>query len=42
VDKLSVVLVILFAALFLGEKLTLVKLAGGSLIAIGAMILALA
>ena len=42
VDKLSVVLVIVFAAIFLGERLTLLKIAGGSLIAIGALILALA
>jgi transporter family protein len=42
IDKLSVVLVILAAALFLGERLTLVKVLGGSLIAVGAVILALA
>ena len=42
VDKLSVVLVILFAAVFLGEKLTMVKAVGGSLIALGAVILAFA
>jgi bacterial/archaeal transporter family protein len=42
VDKLSVVIVILGAALFLGERLTLMKAVGGSLIAIGAVILALA
>jgi len=42
VDKLSVVLVIIFAAIFLRERLTLLKIAGGSLIAIGALILALA
>jgi len=42
VDKLSVVLVIVFAAIFLGERLTLLKIAGGSLIALGALILALA
>ncbi len=41
IDKLSVVLVIFLAALFLGERLTVVKLAGGSLIALGAVILAL-
>jgi transporter family protein len=41
VDKLSVVLVILFAAAVLGERLTFIKIAGGSLIAIGAIILAL-
>ncbi len=42
VDKLSVVLVIFFAAVFLGEKLTLIKIAGGSLIALGAVLLAFA
>jgi bacterial/archaeal transporter family protein len=42
IDKLSVVIVILGAALFLGERLTLMKAIGGSLIAIGAVILALA
>jgi transporter family protein len=42
VDKLSVVLVILFAAAFLGEKLTWVKAVGGVLIAAGAVVLALA
>lgn len=42
VDKLSVVLVILFAAAFLGERLTLVKLLGGALIAAGAIVLAIA
>ncbi|WP_179493251.1 EamA family transporter [Granulicella arctica] len=42
VDKLSVVLVIVFAAIFLGEKLTPMKIAGGSLIALGAVILAFA
>jgi transporter family protein len=42
VDKLSVVLVIVFAAIFLGERLTWIKVAGGSLIALGALILALA
>jgi transporter family protein len=41
IDKLSVVLVILLAALFLGERLTVAKLAGGSLIALGAVMLAL-
>lgn len=41
VDKLSVVFVILFAALFLGEKLTFVRGAGGLLIVAGAIILAL-
>jgi transporter family protein len=42
VDKLSVVLVILFAAAFLGEKLTWAKAVGGVLIAAGAVVLALA
>ena len=42
VDKLSVVLVIVFAALFLGERLTWLKALGGALIAAGAVILALA
>ena len=42
IDKLSVVIVIVGAALFLGERLTLMKALGGSLIAIGAVILALA
>jgi transporter family protein len=42
VDKLSVVLVIIFAALFLGERLTPLKIAGGSLIAAGALLLAFA
>ncbi len=42
VDKLSVVFVILFAALFLGERFTLAKLVGGLLIASGAIVLALA
>jgi len=37
IDKLSVVLVILFAALFLGEKLTWGKGLGGLLIAAGAI-----
>jgi len=41
IDKLSVVLVIVFAALFLGERLTLAKGAGGLLIVAGAVILAL-
>ena len=41
IDKLSVVLVILFAAAFLGERLTLAKAAGGALIAAGAILLAL-
>jgi transporter family protein len=42
VDKLSVVIVIVGAALFLGERLTLMKAVGGGLIAAGAVILALA
>jgi bacterial/archaeal transporter family protein len=42
VDKLSVVFVILGAWLFLGEKLTPIKIGGASLIAIGATILAFA
>jgi len=42
VDKLSVVFVILGAWLFLGEKLTPIKVGGASLIAIGAAILAFA
>jgi bacterial/archaeal transporter family protein len=41
VDKLSVVLVILFAALFLGERLTPAKGLGGLLIMAGAIVLAL-
>jgi transporter family protein len=41
VDKLSVAFVILFAALFLGERLTLVRGAGGLLIMAGAIILAM-
>jgi transporter family protein len=42
IDKLSVVLVILFAAAFLGERLTGLKLLGGGLIAAGAVVLAYA
>ena len=42
VDKLSVVLVILGAWIFLGEQLTLAKCIGGALITAGAVILALA
>ncbi len=42
VDKLSVVLVILGAWLFLGEHLSTVKVIGGSLVTIGAVILAFA
>lgn len=42
VDKLSVVFVIVFAAVFLGERITLIKAVGGLLIAAGALVLALA
>jgi transporter family protein len=42
VDKLSVVLVIVFAWLFLGEQLTLMKVLGGSLITAGAILIAFA
>jgi transporter family protein len=42
VDKLSVVFVILFAAGFLGERITFAKFAGSLLIAAGAVVLALA
>jgi len=42
IDKLSVVLVIFCAWLFLGERLTLMKAAGGGLIAVGAILLAFA
>ena len=42
VDKLSVVIVIICAWLFLGENLTPTKLAGGGLITAGAIVLALA
>jgi transporter family protein len=42
VDKLSVVLVILGAWLFLGEHLTTAKVIGGSLVTLGAVILAFA
>src|SRR6202023_1654106 len=41
VDKLSVVFVIVFASIFLGERITLATVAGGILIAAGAVILAL-
>ena len=41
VDKLSVVFVIVFASIFLGERITLATIAGGVLIAAGALILAL-
>ena len=42
IDKLSVVLVILGAWLFLGEQLNAMKVLGGSLITIGAIVIALA
>jgi transporter family protein len=41
IDKLSVALVIVFGALFLGERLTWSKGAGGLLIVAGAIIIAL-
>ena len=41
VDKISVVLVAIFGALFLGEKLTLLNWAGVALIALGAAMVAL-
>jgi transporter family protein len=41
VDKLSVVFVLVFAALFLGERITAATVAGAGLIAAGAAILAL-
>ena len=41
IDKLSVVLVAIFAALFLSEKLSLENWAGVALIAIGAILVAL-
>ncbi len=41
IDKLSVALVILLSALFLGERLTIAKAAGGLLIVAGAIIIAL-
>jgi transporter family protein len=41
VDKLSVAFVIVFAALFLGEELTVMKGIGGALIIAGAVVLAL-
>ncbi len=41
VDKLSVVFVIVFASIFLGERITFATVAGGVLIAAGAVILAL-
>ena len=42
VDKLSVVLVMIGAWVFLGEHLTPLKLLGGSLITVGAIVLAFA
>ncbi len=42
VDKLSVVLVIVFAWIFLGEGLNAMKVAGGLLISAGALVLAFA
>lgn len=42
IDKLSVALVIVFAWLFLGESLTPMKILGGSLITVGALVLAFA
>ena len=42
VDMLSVVLVMIFAAVFLGEKLTPMAIAGGLLITAGAIVMALA
>lgn len=39
IDKLSLIMTILLAALFLGEKLTLPILAGGMLMTIGALII---
>ncbi len=41
-DKLSVVLVMVFAALFLGEKLSPMAIAGGLMIAAGAVVMVLA
>jgi transporter family protein len=41
IDKLSVVFVIVFASIFLGERITFATVAGGVLIAAGAVILAL-
>lgn len=39
IDRLSVVFVIIFASLFLGESLTLKSFAGGALIVAGALLL---
>lgn len=41
IDKLSVAFVIVFAALFLGERFSVMKLVGGTLIVVGAIVLAL-
>jgi transporter family protein len=41
IDKLSVVLVIVFAAIFLGEHLTWSRIVGGVLIMAGALIIAM-
>ena len=41
VDKMSVVFVVLFASLFLGERLTMWKVAGALLITLGAIAMAL-
>ncbi len=41
IDKLSVIFVLAFAALFLGEALTVKTIFGGALIAAGAVVLAL-
>jgi uncharacterized membrane protein len=41
VDKLSVVFVIVLAAMFLDERVTAVKAIGGFMIAAGAVVLAL-
>ena len=40
VDKLSVALVIVLAALFLGEAITLKTAVGGGLVVVGAVVLA--
>lgn len=40
VDKLSVVLVLIFAAMFLGEELSAREYAGAGLIAVGALLIA--
>ena len=42
IDRLSVVFVIIFAVLFLGEKLTLKVALGAALVAVGAILIALA